>query len=339
MAGKLDPRRALEKLLAPVLYERLRPAGRNCPDAGILAAYYAHSLSPDETKEWELHFSTCFGCQAALASLARLEVEGARGEDERSARRWIPDWRGSWKWAAPAALAASAVLALVTTLRNREVIDEATRRAVESEPAEAPTIAELPVAPADRAAETPLLAATATAAPLPTTAPTAPPTEVPPTPAPASAAPPEAFSAAMPNRRSVMPLAAKEADREGVTVAIPAGSVLIGSESDFRVVWRVGRAGAIERSNDGGRSWTAQRSGVAVDLAAGSAPSSTVCWVVGRRGTVLRTTDGQRWQRVTPPSTEDLVRVRAGEAETATVYSASGRRFVTNDGGQTWRSL
>ncbi len=338
MAGKLDPRRAFEKLLAPVLYERLRPTSRHCPDTGVLAAYYSNALSPDETKEWELHFSTCLGCQAELASLARLEIEGAQ-TDGRSARRWSPDWQGSWKWAAPAALAASAVLALVVTLRNREVIDESTRRAVESKPPPA------------------------TVAPRPTPVPTTEPTEVPPTRVPTRVPPAAAVSApvARPALRSAMPLAAddfqrdaragaaseppnaarspRKADGEAATAAVSPGSVLIGSGSDVRVVWRVGRAGAIDRSNDGGRSWTGQRSGVTEDLVAGSAPSSTVCWVVGGRGTVLRTTDGQRWERVIPPTTGDLLRVRASGAETATVISASGRRFVTNDGGQTWRSI
>ncbi len=104
------------------------------------------------------------------------------------------------------------------------------------------------------------------------------------------------------------------------------------------VIWRVGVAGQIELSRDSGRTWTGQASNVSVDLAAGSAPSETVCWVVGRAGTVLRTIDGEHWEKLSPPTATDLIRVRAPDALHATVVAANQQRYITADGGKTWRA-
>ena len=115
---------------------------------------------------------------------------------------------------------------------------------------------------------------------------------------------------------------------EGVVFASPEGSVR----------WRLGAGGRIERSTDQGRTWRGQPSGVTTDLVAGAAASNEVAWVVGRAGVILRTTDGAQWQRVTPPqgTALDWVGVEARDAQRATVFSADGRRFSTEDGGRTW---
>jgi Photosynthesis system II assembly factor YCF48/Putative zinc-finger len=105
---------------------------------------------------------------------------------------------------------------------------------------------------------------------------------------------------------------------------------------DQSVRWRPGAAGTIQRSTDGGASWTTQSSGVAEDLTAGSAPSSSACWIVGRRGTVLLTADGVQWRRIAFPESVDLIGVQAVDLANATVTSADGRRFRTADGGQIW---
>jgi hypothetical protein len=114
-----------------------------------------------------------------------------------------------------------------------------------------------------------------------------------------------------------------------VTISAPGG----------QVSWRVGQAGIIEFSPDAGKSWIVQPSGVISDLLTGYAPSDRVCWIVGRGGTLLRTTDGgAHWQKLRPPSQEDLHYVFAVDARQATVSLASGK-YQTTDGGTTWKKL
>jgi hypothetical protein len=114
-----------------------------------------------------------------------------------------------------------------------------------------------------------------------------------------------------------------------VTISAPGG----------RVSWRVGEAGIIEFSSDARKTWTLQPSGVITDLLAGSAPSDRVCWIVGRSGTILRTTDGgAHWQKVRPPTPDDLRSVFAVDARQATVFPANGT-YQTTDGGVTWNKL
>jgi hypothetical protein len=105
-----------------------------------------------------------------------------------------------------------------------------------------------------------------------------------------------------------------------------------------KTLWRIGPAGAIERSIDLGLTWQGQFADEKVSLLAGWAPSGQVCWVVGRRGTVLRTTDGQHWEKVTSPAAVDLISVTAKNAQKATVTAADQRKFKTTDGGQSWEA-
>jgi hypothetical protein len=122
----------------------------------------------------------------------------------------------------------------------------------------------------------------------------------------------------------------------------PADSAAAKTNPQF--IWRFGRAGRIERSSDGGNTWTPQSSPVQTDLLAGSAPSETVCWLVGRNGAIIRTTDGVNWQPVpSPPQAEqngqppDWTLVEARDALSAVIRTENGRRFSTSDGGKTWQ--
>jgi photosystem II stability/assembly factor-like uncharacterized protein len=105
------------------------------------------------------------------------------------------------------------------------------------------------------------------------------------------------------------------------------------------VAWRVGAAGRIERTDDGGARWRPQVSGVDVDLFAHRAVGPATAWVVGARGTVLVTTDGHTWVRVSRPADVDLVGVDAPSALAAVVVARDGRRFSTTDGGRRWAPL
>lgn len=113
------------------------------------------------------------------------------------------------------------------------------------------------------------------------------------------------------------------------------------SAPDKKTLWRIGYAGMIEFSSDGGASWSRQNGGALTDLTAGSAPSDKVCWIVGRAGTILLTTDaGSDWTVVRSPFDEDLGGVRATDALHATVWNlANTKVFETFDGGLIWKPI
>ncbi len=106
--------------------------------------------------------------------------------------------------------------------------------------------------------------------------------------------------------------------------------------SDPRVRWRI-VGSAVERSADGGSTWTPQALGVSSRLTGGSAPLPEVCWIVGDGGTVVVTADGISWTRVAFPEAVPLASVSATSADAATVTTSDGRLFTTTDRGKTWR--
>jgi hypothetical protein len=102
--------------------------------------------------------------------------------------------------------------------------------------------------------------------------------------------------------------------------------------------WRVGEAGKIEHSTDGGKTWKLQKSGVASDLTAGSATADKVCWIVGKAGIVLLTTDGgKHWRQISTPITEDLGGIHSSDPLHAAIWDVPNRKsYETSDGGATW---
>jgi photosystem II stability/assembly factor-like uncharacterized protein len=111
--------------------------------------------------------------------------------------------------------------------------------------------------------------------------------------------------------------------------------------------WRAGKGGRIERSADAGRTWISQASPSQEDWLAGAAVSDTICWIVGRNGAIARTMDGERWQKIAPPpltvdssgKLPDWISITAASAQTATITANDQRRYVTQDGGKTWRAI
>jgi hypothetical protein len=142
-----------------------------------------------------------------------------------------------------------------------------------------------------------------------------------------AAAPPAALAPLAPRKESSKALA-RDAKYDGHLILAPGSAVQ----------WNVGPNGLILRSTDGGKTWTPQQSGISRDLTAGSAPSDKVCWVVGAEGTILLTTDGEHWTKLPSPTSAGLVGVAAQDARNAAVWSDSRQpRYVTQDGGQTWK--
>jgi Photosynthesis system II assembly factor YCF48 len=156
-----------------------------------------------------------------------------------------------------------------------------------------------------------------------------------------SEASPHAYRATTPAPAAPEPSAAFS--EVSASPAVIAGS--IGPHLIFvpgtKTLWRVGHAGLIEFSTDGGASWLRQTSNVLVDLISGFAPSDKICWIVGRAGTILLTTDaGAHWAIVRSPLEEDLGGVRAVDALHATIWnSANTKIFETTDGGITWQPV
>jgi hypothetical protein len=104
-------------------------------------------------------------------------------------------------------------------------------------------------------------------------------------------------------------------------------------------IWSIGPNGKISFSEDGGKVWAPQFSGVSANLTGGSAPSDQVCWIVGTAGTLLRTTDGGKtWQILRTPISGDLSGVHAVDAQRASIWDVPNRiRYDTSDGGATWK--
>lgn len=72
--------------------------GNDCPPAGLLAAYYEHSLGEDESARYDLHFSQCARCREQLAAMVRAEKP--------------PQPKTNWAWLWSPYLLAPAVAAL-----------------------------------------------------------------------------------------------------------------------------------------------------------------------------------------------------------------------------------
>lgn len=105
------------------------------------------------------------------------------------------------------------------------------------------------------------------------------------------------------------------------------------------VTWRVWASGIVERSADGGATWTREPGVDAPAARAIYAPSRDVCWIVGDRGLLLRFETGRGWIRLSPPAQVGFIAVEATDTPRATITAADGRRFTTTDGGQTWKQI
>lgn len=106
---------------------------------------------------------------------------------------------------------------------------------------------------------------------------------------------------------------------------------------DPRFRWRA-TGSTIEHSQDGGRTWIPVRLTANEIITGGSSPAPLVCWAVGRRGLVLIATDGTNFTPLPFPDRVDLTSITATDARRATVTTADGRVFHTDDSGRNWRN-
>jgi hypothetical protein len=330
------------RLLEQMLRRALRagtdaPPTGACLDAEKLAVWVDGGLDAGAAREVERHVSSCGRCQALVGVMARtVPLEPARAA-------W---WRHWPAWTIP--LAAGAAAAVVWMLvPERRAAPPAAKVAASADSAQArverPQAAGPPPArtepmPSEELRPAPARGGDRVAA-------LAPPAESKALAAGNERRPPDrradvegpaagrAPAAAAPRVEPAAP--APQAQAPGRLAAAEAPPIEIASpDAAFR--WRLTGGAGVERTTDGGASWQALATGESARLVAGSAPSPDVCWLVGAGGTVLVTTDGRTWRRVPFPAQVDLVGVQSSDARRASVTTADGRVWRTNDAGATW---
>lgn len=93
--------------------------------------------------------------------------------------------------------------------------------------------------------------------------------------------------------------------------------------------------GRVERSRDNGATWQRVPTPDGVRVIAAGSSGGDICWIAAEDG-VLRTTDGRTWTRTTRPTSEPLAGIVPVSAQRATVFTTSGARWETSNGGRTW---
>jgi hypothetical protein len=369
--------RLLRRALQP---EPGAAATPQCVDPETVAAWADGSLSGEALAHAEQHVAGCARCQAMLAAMARTVPEITIP----------PRWQVlTARWLVPFAAAAIVLAVWVSVDRQRPepAVVRSGPAAVAGEVRPAP---ELMDAPAVRFPEPALEARGArgrigeiqekesrdsaaksrVVAPKEEAKPADPPGQyldavvLPPPPAPPEPAPSprpvseSAKTAATLETIQATPTAPPAASqsvaaREAVQ---PAATDIISPEPAFR--WRLLAPATIQRSTDGGVTWTTQAMrfpgqsllgqgggltiaslAAPITLTTGSAAARDVCWIVGAGGVVLLSTDGATWQRRPFPEPLNLTAVRAADARTAIVTTEDGRQFTTADGGATWSKI
>ncbi|HZB24888.1 MAG TPA: hypothetical protein VE379_02070, partial [Vicinamibacterales bacterium] len=284
-----------------------------CLNAETLAAWTDGSLRPAERAAAEAHAADCGRCLELLATMAKTEPPPS----VTSRAPWF-----SVRWLVPLTTAAAVVVTALVLVRDPGIVPAPEVQKTAPAPASpvptpvVPSAAETkedafearrdrdqrkdvrekkeagntPAPLADNAASKPATDALArqraeSPGAAATQAPQAKAAQAPAAqaaqPPPPSAAAPQTFKAEA-ARENVDQLQARRAMTAGV-IASP----------DPAVQWRFsGRS--IERTVNGGRTWTTQATATA-ELLAGAAPAPGICWIVGRSGLVMLTRAGQTW--------------------------------------------
>lgn len=336
-----DRDRILEQALKHELSGAGTPPAGACLDAETLGAWSDGGLDPAAAAACEAHVSGCPRCQALVGAAARgSSTVGAPGTAVPSGTiGTFPLWK--W-WLAPmAAGVTAATLWMVIPERPQPVTEPVLKDAGQARTAAEPAPVTQPSgAPAGQAGQRDNAAAATRAdqqqfkfgderkqvAPKEemlaaearerATA--------------ADAAVPQAAAAA-PQAPARPEIAALQKSARQASAAIEVFTL------DPSRRWRLA-GDRIERSDDAGKTWALRHEQPNAGLSAGSSPSNAVAWFVGRAGLILLTVDaGTTFTDVSLAEPLDLASVSATDAQSAAVFTVSGRRFRTQDGGRTWR--
>jgi hypothetical protein len=303
------------------------------PEADVLAAYAENTLLQHEREAVIAHLADCADCRQFLA----LAFPAGAEESEvlpkaRIAWRWSP----AWSWAASMA-AVSIVVSAVWEFRAQRVV-------VPVKPA-ATTMAIQAPKPAAKSETAPARPVT-TAKVRQFTPPSIPAPLEKKTPAPPPPPPPPALPQADALVAAQQPVSPPQqtpvsAASEAFQVRPSAPAARMRSAHSFgamgiagrvtrpSVLWSIGgeSRGVLQRSDDGGTTWTIVSLADEVSFRAVTSAGEEV-WVGGSAGTLFHSSDqGAHWQRVETNTTGNIVAIRAG---------AGGEAVVTTDDGRTW---
>jgi len=129
------------------------------------------------------------------------------------------------------------------------------------------------------------------------------------------------------------------ANWEAGTLRRPPDSTLLRmSFANDRLGWAVGESGTIQRTIDGGATWTLQDASTRKLLYDVAAIDDNHAWVVGAVGTILRTVDGGRnWDEQSSGVNEALRAVHFVDPQRGWAVGAKGTIISTANGGARWR--
>src|SRR5262249_45875257 len=129
------------------------------------------------------------------------------------------------------------------------------------------------------------------------------------------------------------------ANWEAGTLRRPPDSILLRMFfANDQLGWAVGESGTIQRTIDGGATWTLQDAPTRKLLYDVAAIDDNHAWAVGAVGTILRTVDGGRnWDEQSSGVTEALRAVHFVDRQRGWAVGAKGTIISTANGGARWR--
>ena len=128
------------------------------------------------------------------------------------------------------------------------------------------------------------------------------------------------------------------ANWEAGTLQRPPDSIFLRmSFANDQIGWAVGESGTIQRTIDGGATWTAQDAPTRKLLYDVAAIDDNHAWVVGAGGTILRTVDGGRnWDEQSSGVIQALRAVHFVGPQRGWAVGAKGTIISTANGGARW---
>ena len=335
---------------APMPQSALRSLSEGgCVDAETLAAWQDDGLNAAEMAALELHLSTCARCQSMLSAFARgtTSTPGTASTVVNSGTSGTFSW---WRWwLAPVAAGATAAVLWMVVPEEQQIATaplQPPAAAVAVDKVQPPAAieekkADAPAAPQQaraRAADSDVkenrlkvdasrddrsqFKDQAAVAPKQETA--------------IAQAQPAAPAAAAP----AAPAAREEAAGARVAELQKSARLAVAPVEvptlDRNIRWRFDGS-RIERTADGGVTWSVMRERGGEGISTGSAPTTSAAWFAGRSGLVLVTVDGgATFTVVSLAEPLDIASISATDARQAVISTVSGRRFRTEDAGRTW---